>query len=270
MTGPAAKRIRLRWRGACAVCARELAQGSYAWHQAGTRALLCDDCAVIDAPADGGVAGASAQREYERRHRAREDRVRRVLGGLGVAIARVSGDPQHIRSWKQGAEGERKLAARLEKLTAGKGVLYLHDRRIAGTRTNIDHLAIGPGGVTVIDAKDVRGKIRRDWSVGLLAPRRHQLLIAGRDRTHLITGLRRQLDAVSAALADLGREGVPVRGALCLLDPSGLPWFGTVTVDGLPVIGVRTAAALIVQGDERAVPDPVALHAALAVRLPRA
>jgi hypothetical protein len=48
------------------------------------------------------------------------------------------------------------------KLLDSRGVELLHDRRICGSRANIDHLAIGPGGVTVIDAKNYRGKVRTE------------------------------------------------------------------------------------------------------------
>jgi Nuclease-related domain len=39
----------------------------------------------------------------------------------------------------------------------------LHDRRVSGTRANIDHFVIGPAGVFVIDAKrhQGRGLVRR-------------------------------------------------------------------------------------------------------------
>ena len=49
----------------------------------------------------------------------------------------------------------------------------MHDRRIRGTKANIDHIAIGPSGVWVIDAKrykDKRPELRvagssdRGWS----------------------------------------------------------------------------------------------------------
>lgn len=286
MTGPAARRIRLRWQGHCAGCSRELAKGSYAWHHAMARTLRCDQCAGADPAlqpqhvgdlevARGaetevatGAPGGSAQREYERRRQAREDRARRRLGALGVWIARLSGEPQHIRSWKEGAAGERSLAERLEKRTAGAGVRFLHDRGIPKARANIDHLAIAPGGVTVIDAKALHGKVRAERRGGLFSPRTEHLLVAGRDRTHLIHGLRRQLDAVASALADLGRSGISLRGALCLLDPDGLPWFGTVTVDGVPVLGTRKTAKLVSRPGEITADDVEWLRRHLAERFP--
>jgi hypothetical protein len=60
----------------------------------------------------------------------------------------------------------------------------LHDRRILGHgNAKIDHLAVGPGGVTVIDSKTNNGAVRVDRIGGLFSSRRAVLLIGGRDRT---------------------------------------------------------------------------------------
>src|SRR4051794_31534743 len=106
-----------------------------------------------------GAPGGSAAREYARRRQLREDRARATLGGFGAAIVRLTDEPQSTKAWKKGAEGERLVARRLEKHLADSGVLLLHDRRVPGSRANIDHLAIGPGGITVIDAKNLTGKV---------------------------------------------------------------------------------------------------------------
>lgn len=42
-----------------------------------------------------------------------------------------------------------------------EGVIALHDRRVPGTKGNIDHLAVGPGGVYIVDAKRYEGKVER-------------------------------------------------------------------------------------------------------------
>jgi hypothetical protein len=60
-----------------------------------------------------GVPGASAQREYDRRHASREDRAREKLGGLGVFLSRVIDEPQSSTAWKRGADGEARAGARL-------------------------------------------------------------------------------------------------------------------------------------------------------------
>ncbi len=51
-------------------------------------------------------------------------------------------------------------------------------------------------------------------------------MIAGHDRTSLVTKLERQIELVRAALDDHGEsDGVDVRGALCFPRVDGLPVF---------------------------------------------
>ncbi len=104
---------------------------------------------------DVGNAGASALAEGQRRREQRIAKRRSQFGVLGAGLAALN-DPQHEQSWREGARGERKTAERLVKGLAKTGVVLLHDRRTPGSRANIDHLAIGPGGVTVIDSRRSR------------------------------------------------------------------------------------------------------------------
>ena len=107
--------------------------------------------------------GASAQREDERRHERREQHAREKLEILGVALARVIDEPQSTTSWRQGARGEQRTAARLANhLEGNPPVKLLHDRRIPGRgRADIDHLTVGPGGVTAIDSARPAGTLAR-------------------------------------------------------------------------------------------------------------
>jgi hypothetical protein len=165
---------------------------------------------------DGGSAGRSAAREYERRRAQREQRARARLGPLGQALARLIGDPQSTRAWKQGADEEIRVARQLARHLSGRQVVLLHDRRIPGRgRANIDHIAIGPGGITVIDTKSARGRLRIEKRGGFLSPRRELLLINGRDRTDLVDGLERQLAAVRTVVVELAGGEPDVRSALC-------------------------------------------------------
>ena len=104
--------------------------------------------------------------QEDRRARARWDAV--GLGVMGAGLAKLSA-PQHEQAWLNRARGEERVAKRLHKHLKYTGVVILHDRRIPGTRANIDHIAIGPGGITVIDAKDYTGKVRAETRGGLLA-----------------------------------------------------------------------------------------------------
>lgn len=99
-----------------------------------------------------GTAGASAQRQHDRPKTAREKRIREAHPRVGGILLALSDDPQSTKAWATGARGEEQLGRRLDGL-AERGVRVLHDRRIPGTRANIDHIAVSSSGVFVIDAK---------------------------------------------------------------------------------------------------------------------
>ena len=121
----------------------------------------------------------------------------------------------------------------------GRGVVFLHDRRIPRSGANIDHLAVGPSGVTVIDAKRYRGRIEVE--------RRH-LLVGRRDCTPLVDSVIAQAEVVRAILADGPHSVVPVRGVLCLVE-GDWPWSGSFEVRGVPILTPRQAGRLCASGD---------------------
>src|ERR1700709_487015 len=94
-------------------------------------------------------AGASARREGERRKANREARVHEHHPRLGGVILALRDAPQHERSWARGAGGEELVELALTKRCPD--VPVLHDRRIPGSRANIDHIGIAATGVWVID-----------------------------------------------------------------------------------------------------------------------
>jgi hypothetical protein len=90
--------------------------------------------------------GASEQAD---RAAARVEKARRDL-----AVAE-----QQQRAWAAGADGERRTADKLATLGA-HGWVVLHDLHWPGRPfANIDHIAIGPGGVVVIDSKNWSGRV---------------------------------------------------------------------------------------------------------------
>ena len=138
--------------------------------------------------------------------------------------AAIFGEPQSTRAWQVGAVGEERVAARLHA-AADRGVLALHDRRIPGSRANIDHIAVGPAGVYVIDAKRYENaQIRVRRVGGLFSPRRDELLVRGRVRNNLVAGVEKQVAVVRAALDAAGLGDVPVTGVLCFVDGLFATW----------------------------------------------
>src|SRR3954465_1740703 len=62
------------------------------------------------------------------------------------------------RSFDKGVMGERRLGARLDELAAESGFLVAHSLQRADGG-DIDHLVVGPRGVTVIDSKCWSGTV---------------------------------------------------------------------------------------------------------------
>jgi hypothetical protein len=131
----------------------------------------------------------------------------------------------------------------LERRTSEHGVALLHDRRLPGSRANIDHLAIGPSGVFVIDAKRYSGRIAVDRRGGLLRERTEHLLVGGRDKTELVDGVLAQADVVRKVLATGRHPTVPVHAVLCFVD-GDWPLLGRLEVRGVPVLPPRQTAKL--------------------------
>ena len=128
-------------------------------------------------------------------------------------ILRLQREPR-ADGWEQGASGERIVGARLDRID---GIKVLHDRGIPGTRATIDHIAIGPGGVYVIDAKLYSGRVEHRDVDGL--PRRELALVVGsRNRAKWVAALRARVGAITRAL---GATPIPVSGALCFVDVQG-------------------------------------------------
>jgi hypothetical protein len=142
-------------------------------------------------------------------------------------LLRLGGAPQHEVAWRRGEEGEKAVAASLESRTRNGPAIILYDRRIPGTRCNIDLLAVAPTGIYVIDAKAIKGKVR------IVSPllRAPKLIVRGRDGTKFLNGLDRQVSAVRAALASAGHEEPPVRGVLCFTQ-ADLPLLGGREIRG--------------------------------------
>jgi hypothetical protein len=126
--------------------------------------------------------------------------------------------PVGIRSRATGAEGEGRLRRILDDV-ASENVRILHDRRIPSSPVNIDHLAVTPEGVFVIDAQDHRGPVGlRDTGP---APRaRPTLYVDGRPRTELVDGMWPRVDAVR----DVVGPNVTIHPALCFVDVEWLTW----------------------------------------------
>jgi Nuclease-related domain len=212
---------KVKYDGMCSRCGVTIRAGDVAVYDRQTHSIHCVVCPsagpATEPPAiDAGVAGASARREYERRKTAREARIRSRLGGrLGGVVLALTDDPQSTRAWATGARGEEKLA---EALKGIDGLRALHDRRVPGTRGNIDHILVAPAGVFVVDAKKYEGKIEIRNRGNIFLPD-YRLCVGRRDCSALADGLTWQVEAVAAALAGASLDPMPpITPVLCFID----------------------------------------------------
>jgi Nuclease-related domain len=235
--------LKLKWPADCAVCGAHLSTGTPAVWNPASRKVCCVGCTELSTtrdarpsdptpanptlnvpptppPLDRGEAGASVHREHERRRQRRERRTREAHPWIGGLLLALRGTPNHELAFRSGEHGERAVAQSLERRTAHGPAIVLHDRRMPRGRGNIDHIAIAPAGIYVIDAKNHKGKVRIVHP--LFNPPR--LVIAGRNWTRLLDGLDRQLAAVRSALPATN-SGIPLQGVLCFTN-ADLPPLG--------------------------------------------
>jgi hypothetical protein len=240
------RRVRLRYSAKCLLCGQSLEKGTEALYHVATKTVRCIECKPGDTSSEiaTGSAGASAHREYERRRTARELRVKaqfgNVIGGLALAI---TGEPQSTRAWKGGSIGEQKLA---EALAGVEDLIVLHDRRVPGTRGNIDHIIVAPPGVFVVDAKRYEGLIRIRDRGGLFS-RDDRLYVGGRDCSALATNMGWQTSAVTEALGSAGVDPaeVPVTPVLCFVDGEWPLLLPPESYKGVRIEGKRSLKKLV-------------------------
>jgi hypothetical protein len=149
-------------------------------------------------------------------------------------------------------DGGRDLARVLQRALRHLPVVMLHDRRLPGGLV-AEHLAVGPGGVTVVAgwrAADVPAPLTVECLRGMFGARAELLRDGARaDRTALVAPVRERVGAVRAVLDDYA----PVAGALCLDgEDEAVARLRPLHVDDVLVGSPRAVAALAARdGDLR-------------------
>ena len=170
-----------------------------------------------------------------------------VLGGLAAIAAgwglRFRPSPDAV-AWRRGAAGERHTARLLCQLER-QGWAVLHDLAVPGSRANMDHLVIGPGGVFVIDSKQYRGRLQLDSS-GRLWHGRYPLAPA-------LRAVSFEADLAAQVLTDPDVVVVPVMA----VHGAQVPW-GKVVTDGVPVVSARRLPSMLRQLPAMLGPERVA------------
>ena len=276
------KRMKLRYAGVCRECGLRLPAGTTAIYDRASRTVRCTECPAevstgaasvaeasdaVDIGHVHGSAGASARRESQHRRAAREERVRANHPRLGGLLLALFDDPQSTKAWTTGADGEERLGTRLDA-QAGPLLRVLHDLRIPGSRTNIDHVVVCPSGVVVIDAKKYRGRPQLRVEGGILRPREERLVVGGRDRSRIVDGVLGQRELVRASLGD-GNE-LPAKAVLCFV---GADWpliGGDFETRGVHVLWPRKLISVLAEPGPLTESDIARTHQLLASLFPTA
>jgi hypothetical protein len=188
-----------------------------------TRTLPWRVAATLGIGAGGGLLGSLLA-----------PRLGLVLGALATVAAgwglRFRPSPD-ASAWRRGAAGERRTARLLGPLER-QGWVVLHDLAIPGSRANIDHLVIGPGGVFVIDSKQYRGRLQLD-RFGRLWHGRYPL-------APVLRSVEFQADQAAQVLTDPDVVVVPI----VAVHGAQVPW-GKVVTDGVPVLPARRLPSML-------------------------
>ena len=123
----------------------------------------------------------------------------------------------------------------------GHRAIFLHDRKVPGTRGNIDHLAIAASGIWVIEAKNYVGMVEHRDKGGWFRPDYH-LCVGDRDRSKLADGLTWQVAAVREALVG---SDVLVNAALCFVGAEWRLFAKPFQHNGVWVTWAKQLAAMI-------------------------
>ncbi|MEX2394501.1 MAG: nuclease-related domain-containing protein [Actinomycetota bacterium] len=154
-------------------------------------------------------AGRSARETGERR-RAKQLENYEQLSRLKKIL---KGRPRDAgQTWESGSIGEVKVGEMLKKLADERVIAQLNDLRVPGTSANIDHVAVAPSGVHVIDAKRYTGRVEVRTRKG-----ERELWVKGRNRMKLIDQLAKQVLTIEREIHDLTGTTV-VTPVLCFVD----------------------------------------------------
>lgn len=176
-----------------------------------------------------------------------------LLFDLALVMSALLSTPNSISAWQTGAEGEVRTGRLLEPLER-EGFRIIHDRKIPGSRANIDHIVIGPPGIFVIETKSLAGSLQI---------RGNDIFVGGRRKTGMIDEVKREALAVESALAEeLAAHGWTVTPVICV-HRADLPWFRS-EVAGVRIMSGKDLVKRLRTADRVLSPADVERLAALA------
>lgn len=163
----------LLYQGICATCGVQVPRGEPAYRDALTGNLYCvDHPPVVHMHEDG----------------------RQV-----IPVSSLS----HVDNQLSGRLVDHEVGRCLDSLS-GKGVIALHDWRMPGSTTTIDHVAVAPTGVYLIETEHWEGtKVRGRLLRSVFKPGLSDQLVGGLDRTKLVFKTACRLEMMRTVLLAL-------------------------------------------------------------------
>jgi hypothetical protein len=184
---------------------------------------------------------------------------------VGGWVNALTDEPAPTRAWATGALGEEKLGRVLAEL---EPVEVLHDRRVPGRRSNIDHIVFAPAGIFVVDTKHYKGQVQLRRRGPFFRP--NDRLFVGRwDRTQDVDGIKGQVAVVESILlaADIGPKP-PVTPVLCFTR-ADWPLFGPLkSFGGVYLESERSIKKLLTASQDFSRNDMRRVRNYIATRLP--
>lgn len=250
------KQMLLRYAGTCRLCGAELSARQEAVYERASKSVRCVECPTAavapeaaplpavqperSAP-EGGVAGAAAQREYERRKAKREERVRAQHPKIGGLVLALSDDPQSTTALVIGCQGRDRAGSAARQA------------RVRDNRRHARPAYTGHEGQHRPPRRHGRGSVRRRREAlrrqasRTSCRRRHpaareKLMVGGRDRTKLVHGVLGQVERVRAALDD---ESIEVSGVLCFIDADWPLIRAAFSTRGVRVVSPRRLSKIL-------------------------
>jgi nuclease-like protein len=152
-----------------------------------------------------------------------------AVGGLiGLWVAIADTPPAHIEHWLRGAQGERKTERALRPLRRS-GWSFAHDLDAAHAHGNRDHVAVGPGGVFLLETKRPGGAATIEGD---------RLRVQRLDDPDQAYDIDRLGSRVRAEAARLSEELAAATGRRCWVQPVVVVWapFATRYVESNRVV----------------------------------
>jgi hypothetical protein len=128
---------------------------------------------------------------------------------IKTAITRALGVPTMEQAWGKGAAGEERVGGLLNQLRQ-LGWTVLHDLKVGPHGANVDHLVIGPSGVSAIDTKHVSGSV---WVAG------PHIMVDGFSKDYVMRMEAQAMSVRERLLDATGWDSLWVQGILVFVTP---------------------------------------------------